>query len=87
MTLQIQEHEGFEVAIEGASGWAAIKRGSKLGPIFDNYLDAIDWAYDTELGNIAPPEYDIAPQGGAAAGLALLAIGFAIKGASHAAQA
>jgi hypothetical protein len=48
-----------EFSVISVGRTAAIVRGSKVGPLFRNETDAIDWGYDTACGDAIPPEYDI----------------------------
>ena len=77
MTIQTTHQGAFDVISNDLA--AAIVRGSKVGPLFSNATDAIDWGNDTACGDAIPPGYDIAPLQGAVAGLVLLFLAFEYK--------
>ena len=62
---------------------AAIVRGEKVGPLFRNETDAIDWGYDTACGDAIPPEYDIIPLRGDAARVILAALAMSYNGGAN----
>lgn len=75
----ITQHEGFEVIAYGVRGGAGLIIGGKIGPIFRTAIDAVDWAYDTQLGADIPQGYDIQPESGLFAKLGQIAFQQAIK--------
>lgn len=73
-------HQGeFSVICGGLC--AAIVRGSKVGPLFRNRTDAVDWGHDTACGDAIPPEYEIAPLQGPVAWLILRCLAAEYKAA------
>lgn len=75
----ITQHDGFEVIAYGIRGGAGIIIGGQIGPIFRTAIDAVDWAYDTQLGADIPLDYDIQPESGLFAMLGQIAFKRAIK--------
>ena len=63
-----------EFSVISVGRTAAIVRGGKVGPLFRNETDAIDWGHDTACGDDIPPEYDIIPLRGDAARVILAAL-------------
>jgi hypothetical protein len=66
----ITQHEGFEIISAGDRGPSATLIDGEIGAIFGNPIDAVDWAYDTQLGTDIPPYYEIKPKIGLYARLA-----------------
>ena len=75
----ITQHDGFEVIAYGIRGGAGLIIGGQIGPIFRTAIDAVDWAYDTQLGADIPQDYDIQPESGLFATLGQIAFKRAIK--------